>query len=78
LDGALIIKEVAHTVPVDPHRGCHRGDFAPLASLVAAADLVDGRLRRKSASTCATWSTRPEPPHRRWAPNLTLTTASSG
>ncbi len=47
LVGALIMKAAAHTVPVDPNRGRHRGDFATLASLVAAADFVDETLSKK-------------------------------
>jgi hypothetical protein len=55
------MKAAAHTVPVDSNRGHHRGDFATLASLVAASDFVDETLSKKSASTCARWSTRREP-----------------
>jgi hypothetical protein len=78
LVGALIMKAAAHTVPVDPNRGRHRSDFATLAALVAASDFVDETLSKRSASTCARWSTRPEPTGQRWAASPTLTTASSG
>jgi len=47
LVGALIMKAAAHTVPVDPHRGRHRSDFATMAALVAASDFVDERLSKK-------------------------------
>jgi len=47
LVGALIMKAAAHTVPVDPHRGRHRSDFATLAALVAASDFADERLSKK-------------------------------
>ena len=33
-------------MPVDPHRGRHREDFATLAALVAASDFVDERLSK--------------------------------
>jgi len=47
LVGALIIKAAAHTVPADPARGRHRGDFATLSALVAAADFVGEDLSKR-------------------------------
>jgi hypothetical protein len=35
--GALIMKAAAHTVPADPNRGRHRGDFATLAAQLGLA-----------------------------------------
>lgn len=46
LVGALIIKAAAYTVPADPNRGRHRGDFATLAALVAAADFAGETLSK--------------------------------